>query len=79
MLETSDFNIQKTNIEPYVLTDTSGTTVYTAVSKSFNIKGSAIWKIKKEWQVGNIKYFGYPNGEQDFKFIWDNRETYTYK
>jgi hypothetical protein len=66
-------------IEPYVYVDSSGTTTYTGTSQSFSDIGAPIWKIKKEWKVGNVTYMGFPNGNQDFVFIWNNRSGYTYK
>jgi len=29
--------------------------------------------------VGTVKYAGYPNGDQGFKFVWASRAGYTYK
>jgi len=79
MLESTDINIQVINVEPYVFVDTSGTTTYTGISSGFNSGGSSIWKIKKEWKIGNVVYMGYPNGNQNFSFIWNNRTGYNYK
>jgi hypothetical protein len=64
--------------EPYVFTDTSGTTKYIGTSASFADVNAKFWRIKKEWTIGTVTYMGFPNGDQDFKFIWNCRCTYTY-
>lgn len=78
MLQSTDINGQSPNIQPYTAVDVSGTTTYYGTSISFNNGSAAIWRIKKEWKVGNVTYTAYPNGEQEFKFIWNNRTGYTY-
>ena len=75
-------NINEINvcIEPYVFTeDITGGTKYIGTSASFPIITAEVWKIKKQWLSGGTCYMGFPNGCQDFKFIWDCRGTYTYK
>jgi len=79
MLEASDINGQAIDMQPYVLVDTSGTTTYIGTSVTFNNEAAAIWRIKKEWTVGTTKYSGFPNGNQDFKFAWSSKASYTYK
>jgi hypothetical protein len=69
----------ETYYEPYIYVDQSGTTKYTGTSQNSNNGGVAVWKIKKEWKVGNVTLMGFPNGSQDFIFIWNNRVGYTYK
>jgi hypothetical protein len=67
------------NLEPYVLIDgLSGTTRYIGVSIT-NDAGMPTWRIKKEWQSGNMQYMGFPNGDQSNNYVWDCRTTYTYK
>ena len=57
----------------------SDTEFYIGTSIQFNDKSKPMWRIKRIWKIGNVWNFGYPNGEQDFKFIWDDRFTYIYK
>ena len=79
MLQKSDIDGQALDMQPYVLVDTSGTTVYIGTSVSFSEESAPIWRIRKEWVVGTVKYAGYPNGDQGFKFAWASRGGYTYK
>jgi hypothetical protein len=67
------------NIEPYVFTtDISGVTKYTGTSSGSANPNAPVWKIKKEWKIGNTWYMGFPNGKQTFEFIWNSVTTYTY-
>jgi hypothetical protein len=76
---TSNINEIGVCIEPYVFTDNmSGGTKYTGTSASFANTSIDIWRIKKEWVIGTVTYMGFPDGNQEFKFIWDCRGTYTY-
>lgn len=81
----SDFNNFQDNtkiydLEPYVLIDGfTGTTQYTGVSISFNDVNKLIWKIKKEWVIGNIQYMGFPDGDQSYLYAWSGRTGHTYK
>jgi hypothetical protein len=77
---TSDFETQALNIQPYVLVDVvSPTEIYYGVSSSFNSQGQAIWSIKKIYQVGMVWITGYPTGDQGYKYVWNDRGTYTYQ
>jgi hypothetical protein len=76
---TSNINEINVCIEPYIFIDViSGTTKYTGTSASFTNINTPNWRIKKEWTCGTVTYMGFPNGSQDFKFIWNCRCTYTY-
>lgn len=76
----SDFNIQAHQIEPYVLIDElSDTELYVGTSISYNNKGMSIWRIKRTIKIGSVWQTEYPNGNQDFKFTWDDRLLYEYK
>ena len=78
-LQESDFNVQSIQIEPYVLVDQVSTTdFYIGTSRSFSDPSKANWRIKRVYQVGSVWKIGYPDGNQDFTFIWDNRYLYTY-
>ena len=80
----SDFNnfydnVKIYNLEPYVYIDgLSGCTRYIGFSINTNIN-LPTWKIKKEWQVGNIQYMGFPNGDQSYGYSWSGRTGYSYK
>ncbi len=66
-------------IEPYTLIDeASATEFYIGMSINGNAESSAVWKIKKIWKDGTVTYSGYPDGIQDFKFVWNNRTEYNY-
>ena len=72
-------NIQFTR-EPFTVIDQmSDTEIYVGTSIQFKDMSKPMWRIKRSWKTGNIWNFGYPNGDQDFKFIWDNRLSYTYE
>lgn len=79
MLGSTDINSQAQNVQPYVFTDIVGTTKYTGISISFGDGASAVWQIKKEWVSGTVTLMGFPDGKQDFTFVWNNRASYTYK
>jgi hypothetical protein len=72
-------NVKIYNLEPYVIIDgLSGTTRYICVSIVNDIN-APIWKIKKEWQIGNVQYMGFPNGDQSNNYAWSGRTGYTYR
>jgi len=80
MLENSDINAQSIFIEPNILVDELSTTeIYVGTSKSFNDPSKSDWKIKRIVKIGSIWKFQFPDGEQDFNFVWDDRLLYTYK
>lgn len=65
--------------EPFTLIDEkSETEFFIGVSVEFKDKSKPMWRIKRIWKTGNIWNFGFPDGNQDYKFIWNNRETYNY-
>jgi hypothetical protein len=75
----SDFNLQQHNIEaPLLVDEVSSTEFYIGLSKNTKEIGKANWRIKRIWKVGGVWNFGFPNGNQNFEFVWDDRDTYTY-
>jgi hypothetical protein len=79
MLIESDINVQSIFIEPYILVDELSTTeYYIGTSKSFNDMARPNWRIKRIVKIGNVWKFQYPDGKQDFIFIWDDRLSYSY-
>lgn len=75
----TDFNIYQHNIDVPVLVDEVSSTEY-YIGQSINTKqrNESNWRIKRIWKVGTVWNFGFPNGDQDFKYQWDLRDTYTY-
>lgn len=79
MLEDSGINVQSIVIEPTTLIDqVSSTDFYLGMSKSFKDQAKEIWRIKRIWQDGTVWYVGYPGGNQDFTFVWNDRADYVY-
>jgi len=79
MLENSDINVQSIFIEPYILVDElSATEIYLGTSKSFSDPSKSNWKIKRIIKIGSVWKFQFPNGDQGFNFVWDDRLLYTY-
>jgi len=77
---TQDINVQHHQVDPYVLVDeTSSTEIYVGTSRSYNDRGKGIWRIKRFWKIGNVWNSGFPDGNQKYVHIWDNRLSYTYK
>ena len=72
-------NVQHHNIDPYVLVDEmSNTEIYIGTSRTFNDRSGNIWRIKRYWKIGNVWFSGFPNGNQDFMYKWDDRLSYSY-
>ena len=63
---------------PLLIDEVSSTEYYIGTSRNGSNENSPFWRIQKIWKVGNIWRFGYPNGNQDFKFEWSQRYSYTY-
>jgi hypothetical protein len=66
--------------EPYKLMDeVSSQLFYIGTSNYGNVADSAVWKIKKIEKIGNVwTLAAYPDGNQEYKYIWNNRENYNY-
>jgi hypothetical protein len=70
----TDFNIQSFNIDPATLIDeASSEEFYIGTSQNGKNTARAIWRIKKIWKDGTIWKVEFPNGDQSFKFVWDDR------
>jgi hypothetical protein len=77
-----NFNGQPpTVIEPTTLIDqVSGAEIYIGVSLNGNNPSAAIWRIKKIVLDITVWKFQYPNGDQSYSFVWDDRISgYTYQ
>ena len=66
--------------EPVKLIDEVSTQLYSIGTSNFgNASNSAVWKIKKIEKIGNVwSLAAYPDGNQDYKFVWDERGNYNY-
>jgi hypothetical protein len=77
---TSDINVDMQKIDPVMLVDeVSATEFYIGVSKNTSNTAAPHWRIKKIWKSGSVWHFGFPDGHQDFLFIWDDRALYVYE
>ena len=79
MAKGTEINILQHNIEaPLLVDEVSSTEYYIGESKNTSNIYRDNWRIKRIWKVGNVWNFGFPNGNQDFIFQWELRDTYTY-
>ena len=76
----TDMNIQFPLAQPIQLVHEYSTTdFFIGVSTNGNDTSKATWQIKKITKVGDVWFTTqFPNGNQLFIFIWDNRLLYTY-
>jgi hypothetical protein len=75
----TELNYQSYNVEPaQIIDELSATEYYVGQSINGSDAAASTWKIKRIWKVSTIWHIGFPNGDQDFKYVWDNRFTYTY-
>ena len=63
---------------PMLVDEVSKTEFYIGTSKNTKLTTEANWRIKRIWQVGSVWYFGFPDGDQNFSWVWEDRDTYTY-
>lgn len=80
MTDFSNFNNQVLSFEPITLIDeASSDEFYIGTSINGRSTSRPTWKIKKIWKDGNIWRVEFPNGDQSYTFIWNDRATgYTY-
>lgn len=64
---------------PMLIDEVSSTEFYIGTSRRSSEEDDTKWRIKRIWQIGSVWRFGYPNGDQDFKYKWSERFGYTYK
>jgi hypothetical protein len=75
----TELNYQQGEIEPVRLIDeVSSTEYYIGESINGNNQSNPTWKIKRIWKVSTIYHFGFPDGQQEYKFIWDDRYDCNY-
>lgn len=63
---------------PFLVDEVSSTEIYIGTSRNSSDQDKSTWRIQRIWQVGTVWNFGYPNGDQNFKYLWSNRFGYTY-
>jgi len=79
MLATSDINGQSYCIEMPKLVDIlSSTEMYLGDSNNGSNTSTPVWRIKKIWQDGTTWKFEFPDGNQDYIHVWDNRLACNY-
>lgn len=64
---------------PFLVDEVSSTEFYIGESNNTRYQDKNNWRIKRIWQVGNVWNFGFPDGNQDYVWNWDLRDTYTYQ
>lgn len=80
MLQDSEINIQMQQMQPITLVhEYSPTEYYVGVSTNGSDTSKANWQIKKMSKSGDIWTVNrFPNGDQSFKYVWDDRLIYIY-
>lgn len=80
-----EYNVQEHNRDAVILIDElSATEFYIGTSWNRANQSKPTWKIKRIWKVGSVWHFGFPvedgkyDGNQDFKWVWDDRYGYSY-
>ena len=64
---------------PFLVHEVSTTEFYIGTSRNFSDQSAPSWRIQKIWQDGGgVWNFGYPDGDQNFKYEWSARFGYTY-
>ena len=72
-------NVQKHPMKPpFLVHEVSDTEYYIGTSRRFSKEDDPHWRIQRIWQSGSVWYFGYPDGDQAFKYEWSSRFGYTY-
>lgn len=66
------------HIAPFLVDEVSDTEYYIGESDNTPKQGQLNWRIKRIWKVGNVWNFGFPDGNQDYIWNWDLRDTYVY-
>jgi hypothetical protein len=75
----TDMGVNSYKIDPVTLVDEiSSIEYYIGVSQNGSDANRPNWRIKKIWKDGTTWRFEFPDGRQEFKFVWNLRLTYTY-
>jgi len=65
-------------LPPMLVDEVSDTEYYVGHSQNTPNRGVNNWRIRRIWKVGSVWNFGFPEGNQNFVWNWDLRDTYTY-
>ena len=74
----SEHLISHNHEAPLLVDEVSSTEFYIGESDNTHNIFEGNWRIKRIWKVGNVWNFGFPDGNQDYIWEWDKRDTYTY-
>jgi len=77
----TDSNVQSPNIEPITLIDeVSSEEFYIGTSINGGNTSKATWRIKKIWKDVTVWKVEFPDGDQSYNYVWDDRiSTYIYR
>lgn len=64
---------------PFLVDEISSTEYYIGTSRNSSDQNASTWRVWRIWQSGSVWNFGYPDGDQAFKYQWSARFGYTYK
>jgi len=80
MADITEFNNNFQTTETTTLIDeVSATEYYIGVSDNGKFTNKAVWRIKKIKKTGNVwDVTLFPNGNQSYEFVWNDRTSYTY-
>lgn len=76
----TDFSVDSYKVEPITLVqEFSSTEYYIGVSRNGWDTSKAHWQIRRILKTGSTWAVTlYPDGDQSFKYIWDDRLSYLY-
>ena len=79
MTQTQGLDMQLRHFDEIMLVDElSSTEYYVGWSNNFSDPAAPNWRIRRIWKVGNVWKFEFPDGNQDYIWIWDSRLSYQY-
>ena len=80
-----EYNVQERNKDAVMLVDElTSTEYYIGISWNRADQSKPTWRIKRIWKVGTVWHFGFPqpdpkhDGNQEVKWVGDERYSYTY-
>ena len=59
--------------------EADASTTYIGIAPRKSSITSPVWQIKRILVDGTVTSITYPNGDDGFKYIWDDRDSYTYE
>ena len=79
MTKTQGLDMQLRSFDEIMLVDElSATEYYVGWSNNHSDRSSPNWRIRRIWKVGSVWNFEFPDGNQDYVWIWDERLSYSY-